>query len=90
MFGCIFENTLENTFSTSFSYSPNFQTNIIIENSNINPKKQEREREREREREVHSRSMIRFGGDEDKLEAEMTRLVVRSKGSNEISLGGWS
>ena len=49
MFGCIFENALENTFSTSFSYSPNFQTNIIIENSNINPKKQERERERERE-----------------------------------------
>ena len=34
--------------------------------------------------------MIRFGGDEDKLEAEMTRSVVRSKGSNEISLGGWS
>lgn len=87
MFGCIFENALKNTFSTSFSHSPNFQTNIIIKNSNINPKKQERERERER---FMSRLMVQFGGDEDKLEAKMTNSVVRSRGSNEISLGGWS
>ena len=35
MFGCVLKNALENVFSTNFSHFPNFQTNIIIENSNI-------------------------------------------------------